>query len=170
MDSALACCAGGPGSIPAVGKSIVCNIQMVFLPLGIRWQDKIMEPDTRQVFQRLHVVLIRILLAMPSKCEEWYKKIHVQTVALLAALENKYTRLLSREVKTLYYVSTCTRTPTKCPTENATLWHQMFKPPNSLDKSILQDCLNAVQNALYRTLLSKKFEYFSLKGMCKKTA
>ena len=44
----------------------------------------------------------------------------------------------------------------------------MLKPPNSLDKSILQDCLNAVQNALYRTLLSNKFEYFSLKEMCKK--
>ena len=29
MDSALACCAGGPGSIPAVGKSNFCNIQMV---------------------------------------------------------------------------------------------------------------------------------------------
>ena len=34
MDGVLACCAGGPRSIPAVrtdGSS--CNIQMIFLPL-----------------------------------------------------------------------------------------------------------------------------------------
>ena len=37
MDSARACCAGDPGSIPTVGKlQNNCNIQMVFLPLGIR--------------------------------------------------------------------------------------------------------------------------------------
>ena len=33
MDSSLACCAGGPGSIPAIGKSnVCCNFQMVFSP------------------------------------------------------------------------------------------------------------------------------------------
>ena len=45
MDSALACCLGGPGSIPAV--SIVessCIIQMIFLPLrskivGSKWNQ-----------------------------------------------------------------------------------------------------------------------------------
>ena len=43
---ALSCCADGPGSIPAVGKSKTKNIQMFFLPLGIRWKVKEMEPDT----------------------------------------------------------------------------------------------------------------------------
>ena len=32
MDSAFACCAGGPGSIPAVGICKSCYIQMVFSP------------------------------------------------------------------------------------------------------------------------------------------
>ena len=36
MDRAFACCAGGPGLIPVAAKAM-CNIQMVFLPLGIRW-------------------------------------------------------------------------------------------------------------------------------------
>ena len=41
MDSALSCCAGGPGSIPASAKSGF-NIQMIFLPLrskavGKKW-------------------------------------------------------------------------------------------------------------------------------------
>ena len=33
MDSALACCAGSPGLIPAIGKSKNCNIQMGFFSL-----------------------------------------------------------------------------------------------------------------------------------------
>ena len=43
MDSALACCAGVPGSIPAVGVVESCwIIQMIFLPLrskvvGKKW-------------------------------------------------------------------------------------------------------------------------------------
>ena len=41
MDSALACCAGGPGSIPTNGIfGSSCNIQMIFLPLGLSWQEK----------------------------------------------------------------------------------------------------------------------------------
>ena len=42
MDSVLACCAGGPGSIPTVGKSNTA-IQMVF-SLGIRWLVEKLEP------------------------------------------------------------------------------------------------------------------------------
>ena len=37
MDSALACCAGSPDSIPAVDKSKVTIFRWFFLPLGIRW-------------------------------------------------------------------------------------------------------------------------------------
>ena len=45
MDSALACCAGGPGSIPADGKGNVGNIQMLF---PSRYKVvKEMEPDTK---------------------------------------------------------------------------------------------------------------------------
>ena len=45
MDSALACCAGGPGSIPTNGIfGLSCNIAMIFLRLGLRWL--VMEPDT----------------------------------------------------------------------------------------------------------------------------
>ena len=47
MDSALACCAGSPGSIPAIrigGSS--CNIQMIFLPLRYNVAGKKVEPDT----------------------------------------------------------------------------------------------------------------------------
>ena len=34
MDSTLGCCAGSPGSIPAVGiVGLSCNIQINFLPL-----------------------------------------------------------------------------------------------------------------------------------------
>ena len=41
MDSTLAYCAGGPGSIPAIGKSQNCNNQMVFslLALGGRLKN-----------------------------------------------------------------------------------------------------------------------------------
>ena len=45
MDSAVAYCAGGPGLIPAVGKSKSRNIQMIF-------RQKVvgkMEPDTRKL-------------------------------------------------------------------------------------------------------------------------
>ena len=34
MDSALACCAGGLGLYPTLGKSKKCKTRMVFLPLG----------------------------------------------------------------------------------------------------------------------------------------
>ena len=43
MDSALACCTGGPGLIPLVGKS-KAQYSAVFLPLGIGWFVTEMEP------------------------------------------------------------------------------------------------------------------------------
>ena len=39
MDRAFACFAGGPGLIPALGKS-----KKLFLPIGKRWLEK--EPGT----------------------------------------------------------------------------------------------------------------------------
>ena len=32
MESAFACCAGGTGSIPAIGIRKSCHVQMVFYP------------------------------------------------------------------------------------------------------------------------------------------
>ena len=47
MDSALACCAGGPGLIPTVGETKQEAVQMVFLSAkGGRLK---MEPDTINV-------------------------------------------------------------------------------------------------------------------------
>ena len=46
MDSTLACCAGDPGLIPAVGKSKKLQYSDGFF-LGIRWQVEKMEPDMR---------------------------------------------------------------------------------------------------------------------------
>ena len=55
MDCALACCTGGAGSIPAVGK-----IQMFYLG---KWKK--MEPDMIIcMIQRIHEVVI--MLATPS--------------------------------------------------------------------------------------------------------
>ena len=42
MDSVLACCAGGPGSIPTDGKSNKAT--QMFFSLGIRWLVEKMEP------------------------------------------------------------------------------------------------------------------------------
>ena len=47
MDSALACCADGPGSIPAVSIGEPgCIIKIISLPLLSKVTGKIMEPDT----------------------------------------------------------------------------------------------------------------------------
>ena len=56
MDSALTCCAGGPGLIPAVDKSKNCNILMVFPPYMVVGRK--MEPDTRN-YMILHLHLVK---------------------------------------------------------------------------------------------------------------
>ena len=48
MDSVLTCCAGGPGSIPAISKSKKVVIFRCFF-LGIKWYVEKMEADTRKL-------------------------------------------------------------------------------------------------------------------------